>query len=130
MVLAIEEFSADDCHCLSRVLTYIVEATIEIFRTDGIANGIEPGSSSGSGSVNPEVTVHEFVGGWLKFRELVSVLGFGLQQVADRWSDGKGPLALYFTGEQVAQLVIAMFEKTSKRDALVSQLQLCRQSLH
>lgn len=108
-VTAIVEFSADDCQCLQRIFNYLIQSAADIFRSE------EPGS-------NPEVTLHEFVFNWMKFKELTMVLGFGLQQVCDRWSDGKGPLALHFTGEQMASLVVAMFEKTAKRDALVIQL--------
>lgn len=120
-VTAIVEFSADDCQCLQRIFNYLIQSAADIFRSN------EPGSSE-PGS-NPEVTLHEFVSNWMKFKELTLALGFRLQEVCDRWADGKGPLALHFTGEQMASLVVAMFEKTAKRDALVTQLHR-RPSIH
>lgn len=108
--MVIEEFSVDDCLCLQRIFSYLIQSATDIFRADD------------SISTNPEVTLHEFVCNWMKFKELTLVLGFCLQEVSDRWADGKGPLALHFTGKQVAGLVTAMFEKTAKRDALVTHL--------
>ena len=50
------------------------------------------------------------------------MLGSGLAEVSDRWADGKGPLGLVFTPEELRRLVLAMFENTSKRDMLLRQL--------
>jgi centromere/kinetochore protein ZW10 len=107
--LCIEEFSADDCDYLQLVLTEIIDFAVEYFRLD------DP-------KINPQVALHEFVPSWMKFKELVIILNSGLQDVYDRWSDGKGPLAMHFTGEEVKKVVIAMFENTSKRSALLKQL--------
>ena len=108
-VLAIEEFSADDCDYLQRVLSEIVEFGVEYFCLD-------------DAKVNPQVALHEFVPSWMKFKELVMILSYNLQDIYDRWADGKGPLAMHFTGEEVKKLVVAMFENTSRRAALLQQL--------
>ena len=108
-VLAIGEFSAEDCDVLQAVLGLVLEAAPQLFTLTHSAD-------------NPEVTLHEFVSSWMKFRELNLVLRSNLQQVADRWADGKGPLALYFTPDEMKRLVVAMFENTSKRDAVLAQL--------
>lgn len=108
-VLAIGEFSVDDCDVLQQVLSLILEAAPHLFNLPNMQQ-------------NPEVTLHEFVTNWMKFRELNLVLRSNLQQVSDRWADGKGPLALYFSAEEIKRLVIAMFENTSKRDAVLAQL--------
>ena len=50
------------------------------------------------------------------------MVGSGLQQISDRWADGKGPLAVHLTVSEVKQLVLAMFENTSKRQALLTEL--------
>ena len=65
------------------------------------------------------MTLHEVAPDWLRVRELALLLAASLQEVDNRWSDGKGPLALYFTGDEVAKLVTAMFEKTGRRDAFI-----------
>ena len=108
-VLSIEEFSAEDCDYLQDVLSCILESAATYFQSPDPKH-------------NTQVTLHESVPSWLKFRELVRVLSSGLQEVSDRWADGKGPLGLVFTSEELRRLVLAMFENTSKRDALLRQL--------
>jgi len=73
-------------------------------------------------TTSAEVTLHEVAPDWLRVCELVLLFGASLREVDDRWSDGKGPLAVYFSGNEIAKLVTAMFEKTSRRDAFVAQL--------
>jgi len=73
------------------------------------------------------VTLHEVAPDWLRLRELALLLGASLQEVDDRWSDGKGPAAVYFTADELAMLVTATFEKTGRRDALLARL---RQQRH
>jgi len=115
-VTHIEEFSADDCQYLQSVLDHLATSSIELFRIN------VTGTSA-------EVTTHESVADWLKLKELSMLMGSNLQRLRDRWADGKGPLALYFTGAEVVKLVVAMFEKTTKRDAIVVELQR-RHSVH
>jgi len=112
MVLTIEEFSVDDCRCLHAALQYLSIGVVDIFRVSSCTNLV----------ASPEVTLHEVAPDWLRVRELAVLFAAGLQEVDDRWSDGKGPSAVYFTGDEVAKLVTAMFEKTGRRDALIAQL--------
>ena len=109
-VLSIGEYSADDCDCLYSTLESLTRFAPDLFNL---------GEHSKS---NPEVLLHEFVPNWMKFRELQGVLKSGLQEVSDRWADGKGPLAVYFAPDEIRRLVMAIFENTSKRDIVLSQL--------
>ena len=109
-VMSIEEFSVDDCEYLQEVLATVVDSAVDLFKLD------DPQKS------NPQITIHEYVPCWMKFKELGHLLGCSLQEMSDRWADGKGPLALHFSGHEVAQLVVAIFENTSKRDMLLNQL--------
>ena len=108
-VLTVEEFSIDDCQCLHAALEHLSTGVIDVFHV-------------GSRTTSAEVTLHEVAPDWLRVRELALLFGASLQEVDDRWSDGKGPSAVYFAGDEVAKLVTAMFEKTGRRDALVAQL--------
>ena len=108
-VLSIEEFSVEDCDYLQDVLVRILESAAEYFQSPDPKH-------------NTQVVLHESVPCWLKFRELVRVLSSGLQEVSDHWADGKGPLGLVFTPEELRRLVLAMFENTTKRDQLLKQL--------
>ena len=109
MLLTVEEFSIDDCQCLHTALQHLSTGIIDVFHTS-------------SSTTSAEVTLHEVAPDWLRVRELALLFAASLQEVNDRWSDSKGPLALHFTGDEVAKLVTAMFEKTGRRDALVAQL--------
>lgn len=107
LVLCIEEFSADDCDVLQSIYNYFTSNIVELF--EGL-------------KTNAQVILHENVPCWMKFQELIFVLSSRMQEVGDRWADGKGPLALYFSPEELQRLVIAIFEDTSKRDSLLAQL--------
>jgi len=113
MMLTVEEFSIDDCECLQSALQQLSTGVVDVFRTDVVTSA--------------EVTLHEVAPDWLRLRELALLFGAGLQEVDDRWSDGKGPAAVYFTGDELSKLVTAMFEKTGRRDALLARLRQQRQ---
>lgn len=109
-VTGIEEFSMEDCQHLQKVMSYIQDS----------AGGLFPAEVSPS--KNTEVTVQENVANWMKFRELVRFLGFSLSDIADHWAGGKGPLAMHFTAAEVTKMVVAMFENTSRRSAVLTEL--------
>jgi len=116
-VLLIVEFSVEDCVCLERVLASVVTGSTDLFqRCPG-----DPPPQRHHESVL--VTLNECVPVWLRFGELATFFGLGLGEVVDRWADGKGPLAVQLSGVELARLVVAVFEKTARRDALVSRLQ-------
>lgn len=115
VILSVEEYSVEDSECLQNVLQFLSSASVDLFRP---SSSCLPSADSSS----PEVTVQEVCPEWLRLRELSILVGAGLQEVDDRWSDGKGPTALYFSGEDVARLVAATFEKTTRRDALIGKL--------
>ena len=52
-----------------------------------------------------------------KFNDLVT-----FQEIGHRWCEGKGPLALWLKASQVKHLVRALFENTSRRSQLISQI--------
>jgi len=109
-VLTVEEFSVEDCDCLHAALQYLSTGVVDVFH---------PCTDLASSA---EVTLHEVAPDWLRVRELAVFFDASLREVDDRWSDGKGPLAIYFSGDEVARLVTAVFEKTSRRDALLAVL--------
>lgn len=125
-VLQIVEFSVEDCVCLQRVLTSVVAGATDLFdRSHRAAAAVDDPDSSSSSSQRHqvvEVTLQDCVPVWLRFRELAAFFGLGLGDVVDRWADGKGPLAVQLSGVELATLVVAVFEKTSRRDALVARL--------
>lgn len=132
----ISEFSADDCDVLQKVLQIVVDAAPALFvlpehqLQQNVREEEEDKNNPQAAALphqpqigcSPLVMLHEFVPNWLKFREILLVLGSGLQTVSDRWATGKGPLALHFTAEDICKIVVAMFENTHRREAVIREL--------
>ena len=71
--------------------------------------------SSEEETVNVKVELQRNVPKWLRFNELITLLNASLLEIADRWADGKGPLANAFSATEVKQLIKALFQNTERR---------------
>uniref|UniRef100_A0A674A7A2 Zw10 kinetochore protein n=1 Tax=Salmo trutta TaxID=8032 RepID=A0A674A7A2_SALTR len=67
-----------------------------------------------------EVSV--YVTKWITFKELVIVLRANLQEIVDRWAEGKGPLALEFCSSEMKSLIRALFQNTERRAVALSKI--------
>uniref|UniRef100_A0A4W6DFZ4 Centromere/kinetochore protein zw10 homolog n=1 Tax=Lates calcarifer TaxID=8187 RepID=A0A4W6DFZ4_LATCA len=63
-----------------------------------------------------------YVKKWSTFKELVIVLRANLQEIVDRWADGKGPLALEFSSSEVKNLIRALFQNTERRAVALTKI--------
>lgn len=63
-----------------------------------------------------------YVRKWSTFKELVIVLRANLQEIVDRWADGKGPLALEFSNSEVKNLIRALFQNTERRAVALTRI--------
>ncbi|XP_029304904.1 LOW QUALITY PROTEIN: centromere/kinetochore protein zw10 homolog [Cottoperca gobio] len=63
-----------------------------------------------------------YVRKWSTFKEVVIVLRANLQEIVDRWADGKGPLALEFSSSEVKNLIRALFQNTERRAAALTKI--------
>ncbi|XP_073336018.1 centromere/kinetochore protein zw10 homolog isoform X1 [Pagrus major] len=63
-----------------------------------------------------------YVKKWSTFKELVIVLRANLQEIVDRWADGKGPLAVEFCSSEVKNLIRALFQNTERRAVALSKI--------
>ncbi|XP_042332095.1 centromere/kinetochore protein zw10 homolog [Sceloporus undulatus] len=63
-----------------------------------------------------------YVPKWMTFRELMLVLQASLQEIVDRWADGKGPLAAEFSPGEVKNLIRALFQNTERRAAALAKI--------
>ncbi|XP_037543204.1 centromere/kinetochore protein zw10 homolog [Nematolebias whitei] len=63
-----------------------------------------------------------YVKKWGTFKELVIVLRANLQEIVDRWADGKGPLAVEFSSSEVKSLIRALFQNTERRAAALTKI--------
>ena len=50
------------------------------------------------------------------------MLNASLQEIADRWSEGKGPLAHELGENEVKQLIRALFQNTDRRAAVLAKI--------
>ncbi|KAG9482193.1 hypothetical protein GDO78_011086 [Eleutherodactylus coqui] len=63
-----------------------------------------------------------YVQKWMKFKELMIILQANLQEIVDRWADGKGPLATEFSTNEVKSLIRALFQNTERRAAALAKI--------
>lgn len=59
---------------------------------------------------------------WIRYKELIAILEASLQDIVDRWADGKGPLAHEFTAQEVKGLIRALFQNTDRRAAALHKI--------
>nr|XP_019608907.1 PREDICTED: centromere/kinetochore protein zw10 homolog [Rhinolophus sinicus] len=63
-----------------------------------------------------------YVPKWMPFKELMIILQASLQEIGDRWADGKGPLAAAFSSSEVKALIRALFQNTERRAAALAKI--------
>ncbi|KAM8927590.1 centromere/kinetochore protein zw10 homolog [Pelodytes ibericus] len=63
-----------------------------------------------------------YVQKWMKFKELMIILQASLQEIVDRWADGKGTLATEFSSNEVKSLIRALFQNTERRAAALARI--------
>uniref|UniRef100_A0A8C2P1J6 Zw10 kinetochore protein n=1 Tax=Capra hircus TaxID=9925 RepID=A0A8C2P1J6_CAPHI len=63
-----------------------------------------------------------YVSKWMPFKELMMMLQASLQEIGDRWADGKGPLATAFSSSEVKALIRALFQNTERRAATLAKI--------
>ncbi|XP_028838354.1 centromere/kinetochore protein zw10 homolog [Denticeps clupeoides] len=63
-----------------------------------------------------------YVKKWMTFKELSIVLQASLQEIVDRWAEGKGPLALVFTSNEMKGLIRALFQNTDRRAVALTKI--------
>ncbi|KAG8519036.1 Centromere/kinetochore protein zw10 [Galemys pyrenaicus] len=63
-----------------------------------------------------------YVPKWMSFKELMMMLQASLQEIGDRWADGKGPLAAAFSSSEVKALIRALFQNTERRAAALAKI--------
>lgn len=59
---------------------------------------------------------------WCKFNELILILSSSLTEIYDRWADGKGPLAVEYTPEDIRKLIRALFQNTDRRAVILAKI--------
>ncbi|XP_076836343.1 centromere/kinetochore protein zw10 homolog [Brachyhypopomus gauderio] len=63
-----------------------------------------------------------YVKKWMTFKELSIVLQASLQEIVDRWAEGKGPLAQEFSSNEMKSLIRALFQNTDRRAVALNKI--------
>lgn len=63
-----------------------------------------------------------YVKKWMTLKELSIVLNASLQEIVDRWAEGKGPLAVEFSCNEMKSLIRALFKNTARRAAALTKI--------
>ncbi|KAK7505508.1 hypothetical protein BaRGS_00003253 [Batillaria attramentaria] len=117
-IIVLEDISSDAARKLFTLLKLIHDKGGLLFLQ--IKDGGDMESHSNTSKVKVELLRH--VPRWAKFTELQLVLNGTLQGIADRWAEGKGPLAADFTPNELKQLIRALFQNTDRRAAVLAKI--------
>ncbi|XP_071164301.1 centromere/kinetochore protein zw10 homolog isoform X2 [Mytilus edulis] len=109
-IVILEDISSDDAKHLGSLLTLIQDKAGGLFE------------ASDEEGINVKVELQRNVPKWLRFGELISILNASLLEIADRWADGKGPLANEFSATEVKQMIRALFQNTERRANILTKI--------
>ncbi|XP_058967958.2 centromere/kinetochore protein zw10 homolog [Pocillopora verrucosa] len=112
-VTQMEDISAEEAHQLHSLLSILVERGSEIFQNVQEANSESAENSWDLCTVVPH---------WIRYKELIAILEASLQDIVDRWADGKGPLAHECSAQEVRGLIRALFQNTDRRAAVLAKI--------
>lgn len=113
-ILSLEDISTEDSAQLISLLSMTTEKAPALFTCDDAENTEQPMSSV--------ALLHKYVLKWSRFKEMLLLLNCGLQEIDDRWADGKGPLAEEYTATEIKQFIRATFQNTEKRAYVLSRI--------
>uniref|UniRef100_A0A8C7KS39 Centromere/kinetochore protein zw10 homolog n=1 Tax=Oncorhynchus kisutch TaxID=8019 RepID=A0A8C7KS39_ONCKI len=111
-IMMLEDISTEDGEHLHILCQTIIEEGPLVF--------IPLPEESKNKKYQEEVSV--YVTKWITFKELVIVLRANLQEIVDRWAEGKGPLALEFCSSEMKSLIRALFQNTERRAVALSKI--------
>ncbi|KAL2079188.1 hypothetical protein ACEWY4_024932 [Coilia grayii] len=111
-ILALEDISSEEANFLHGLLEHVLVEGPQIFTP--VLDEKE------NRRYQEEVSVH--VAKWMAFKELAMVLLANLNDILNRWAEGKGPLALTFSYSEVKSLIRALFQNTDRRAAALAQI--------
>ncbi|XP_029428048.1 centromere/kinetochore protein zw10 homolog [Rhinatrema bivittatum] len=111
-ITALEDISAEDGDKLYTLCRLVVEEGPHVF--------IPLLEENTNKKYQEEVPI--YVKKWVKFKELMIILQANLQEIVDRWADGKGPLANEFSTTEVKSLIRALFQNTERRATALAKI--------
>ncbi|XP_076969007.1 centromere/kinetochore protein zw10 homolog [Tamandua tetradactyla] len=111
-ITALEDISTEDGDRLYSLCKTVMDEGPQVFAP----------MSEESKNKKYQEEVPVFVPKWMPFKELMMILQASLQEIGDRWADGKGPLAAAFSSSEVKALIRALFQNTERRAAALAKI--------
>ncbi|GAB5577088.1 transmembrane protease serine 5 isoform X4 [Prionailurus iriomotensis] len=111
-ITALEDISTEDGDRLYSLCKTVVDEGPQVFAP----------LSEESKNKKYQEEVPVYVPKWMPFKELMMMLQASLQEIGDRWADGKGPLAAAFSSTEVKALIRALFQNTERRAAALAKI--------
>lgn len=111
-ITALEDISTEDGDRLHSICKTVMDEGPQVFAPLSEENKNK--------KYQEEVPV--YVPKWMSFKELMLMLQASLQEIGDRWADGKGPLAAAFSSSEVKALIRALFQNTERRAAALAKI--------
>lgn len=111
-ITALEDISTEDGDRLHSLCKTVMDEGPQVFAP----------LSEESKNQKYQEEVPVFVPKWMSFKELMVMLQASLQEIGDRWADGKGPLAAAFSSSEVKALIRALFQNTERRAAALAKI--------
>ena len=116
--------------CMGTLLNTVMEELIQIVTTledisadagEQLVTMLKQLSNKSPLLFDPE-DPKRYVKKWLKFKELIFILGASLREIEESWGGGKGRLSAEFPAEQLKQLIRALFQNTERRAAVLAKI--------
>ncbi|XP_012864944.1 PREDICTED: centromere/kinetochore protein zw10 homolog [Dipodomys ordii] len=111
-ITALEDISTEDGDRLYSLCKTVMDEGPQVFAP----------LSEESNNKKYQEEVPVYVPKWMSFKELMMILQANLQEIGDRWADGKGPLATAFSSSEVKALIRALFQNTERRAATLAKI--------
>ncbi|XP_046859570.1 centromere/kinetochore protein zw10 homolog isoform X2 [Xenia sp. Carnegie-2017] len=102
-ILKLEDISSDDSHSFEYLMAIFEDKSPEALQLSAqeMASTVQT---------------------WTKFIELRAIIDSSLQNIENRWKDGKGPLAKEFSCNEIRSLIRALFQNTDRRACLLNKI--------
>ncbi|XP_007934793.1 centromere/kinetochore protein zw10 homolog [Orycteropus afer afer] len=111
-ITALEDISTEDGDRLCSLCKTVIDEGPQVFAP----------LSEESMNKKYQEEVPVYVPKWMPFKELMMMLQASLQEIGDRWADGKGPLAAAFSSSEVKALIRSLFQNTERRAAALAKI--------
>ncbi|CAG0887331.1 unnamed protein product [Darwinula stevensoni] len=110
-VMSQEDIPASSSTHIVAILLMLIDNSPRLFQMEG-----EESMANAQGLLLKNVSL------WPRFKEALVILESDLATIVERWAQGKGPLADWFTPDEVKRLIRALFQNNDRRAAALAKI--------